>query len=75
MTTKDALKAIGADAIWADKAQCMLLSIINRLELERDQREGLGFSPSIPSAALLDDIEALVLARPLQRPTTPKETT
>ena len=68
MTTKDALKAIGADALWADAAQRMLLLVLHRLEVERDEREGLGIKPSSTSAALHTDIEKLTRARPLQRP-------
>ena len=68
MTTKDALKAIGADAHWADKAQFTLLTILRRLEIERDERKAAGRGPAFPCATMIDDIEKLTRSRPLQRP-------
>ena len=53
MTTKDALKAIGADAHWADKAQRMLCLV------DEGDADLLG-------ADLLGDIKKLTLSRPLQ---------
>ena len=69
MTTKDALKAIGADSLWADKAQWMLLAILGRLEVERDERKAAGLSMVFPCAAMIDDIEKITRSRPLQQPT------
>ena len=67
MTTKDALKAIGADALWADEAQRKLCQIVERLKDERDNYDG-ACRPSATTTALLDDINTLVLSRPLVRP-------
>ena len=68
MTSKDALKAIGADALWADEAQLTLLAILTRLEIERDERKAAGRGPAFACAAMIDDIEKLTRSRPLQRP-------
>ena len=68
MTTKDALKAIGADALWADEAQRMLLLILHRLEIERDERKERGINPAFPCGTIIDDIEKITRSRPLQRP-------
>ena len=68
MTTKDALKAIGADAHWADKAQLTLLSVLTRLEIERDERKAARRAPAFPCAAMIDGIRELTRSRPLQPP-------
>ena len=61
MTTKDALKAIGADAHWADEAQRVLCVIADRLDCLVDEgRDDEG------DADLLGDIEKLTRSRPLQ---------
>ena len=66
MTRKDALKAIGADALWADEAQRKLCQIAKCLKDERDNYDG-ACRPSTTTTALLDDIEKLTRSRPLQR--------
>ena len=61
MTTKDALKAIGADAHWADEAQRMLCLIAARLDCLVDEGDA-----DLLGADLLGDIKKLTLSRPLQ---------
>ena len=62
MTTKDALKAIEEEVLWADKAQDTLRLILKQLDNERANYDGES-RPSAATAAMMHNIEALVLTR------------